>query len=892
MKKLFITFIVLFAASIFAQENYKKVEVFFQDKADIKALAEKGIPVDDGFITKDESIVLFVTEEQFEQIQEVGLKYRVLIDNWEEHFKNRDKLTLYQKEKFISRSREEYGVKDFDFGSMAGYYTMQEVYDELDYMHENYGDIISGKVSIGESLQGRDNYISKISDNPYVDEDEPEVFLNSLIHAREPQGMMTLIYYMYYLLENYGTDPEVTHLVDNREIYFLPIINVDGYKYNIDTNPNGGGMWRKNRRDNGNGSYGVDLNRNWGYEWGYDNGGSSPYPSSPTYRGTAPFSEPTNQVVKEFCEEHNFKTALNYHTYSNLLIVPWGYINQQTTDSAIFKGFAADMTAYNGYTYGTSGEILYPVNGATDDWMYGEQESKNKIISMTPEVGGYNDGFWPEEDRIFPLAQENLRPNLYITWAAGGFVNFVNKQFSQSEFNPGDEVELTATVKNKGLSDAENLLFQLNAVSDNASIIEGEHSLDFLESRTSKELEHTFKFKVDGSANVNEVVELEFISFTGNAPMSRDTIRLNVGTPVAIFNDNAESLSNWNVTGGNGGTEWTTTNSEYYSPDLSFTESPNGNYGDNAQTSMTLTNSISIPANIQPILSFWTKFDIEDGWDCGQIKISSDNGASWQAIGGVYATVGSGDGAQPEGEPVYDGQTQSWVYENIDLSGYSGEQIKLRFTFSSDSYLNRDGWYIDDIKLFHYTIVPVELNSFTANAVDAGVKLNWITGSELNNMGFEIVRSQDKKEWQKIGFVEGNGTTNEKVKYSYLDKSPNGGNLFYRLVQIDFDGTKKTFDPVEVTNETLFKFNLKQNYPNPFNPVTKIKYAIPGNQNVVLTIYSALGEKVATVVDKYQEAGKYELNLSSDALNLSSGIYYYQLKSGNYSKTKKMIVLQ
>jgi murein tripeptide amidase MpaA len=97
------------------------------------------------------------------------------------------------------------------------------------------------------------------------------------------------MYYMWYLLENYGTDPEATYLVDNREMYFVPCFNPDGYEYNRQTDPNGGGMWRKNRRNNG-GSYGVDLNRNFGYMWGYDDLGSSPIPSSETYRGPSAFS--------------------------------------------------------------------------------------------------------------------------------------------------------------------------------------------------------------------------------------------------------------------------------------------------------------------------------------------------------------------------------------------------------------------------------------------------------------------------------------------------------------------------------------------------------------------------------------------------------------------------
>src|SRR5690606_9786063 len=120
--------------------------------------------------------------------------------------------------------------------------------------------------------------------------------------------------------------PEVRYLVDNTEMYFIPCINPDGYIYNETTDPFGGGLWRKNRWKGDDGMvYGVDLNRNYGYEWGADNSGSSPQPNGQTFRGTGPFSEPETQAVKFFCDSHQFRIALNYHTYGNLLIHPWGY---------------------------------------------------------------------------------------------------------------------------------------------------------------------------------------------------------------------------------------------------------------------------------------------------------------------------------------------------------------------------------------------------------------------------------------------------------------------------------------------------------------------------------------------------------------------------------------
>ncbi len=128
---------------------------------------------------------------------------------------------------------------------MGGFYTFDEVVAQLDTMHSLYPNLITKKDSIGSSIEGRTIWAVKISDNPDINEDEPQVFYNSLTHAREPEGMETVIYFMYYLLENYGKDPEVTYLVNNRELYFIPVVNPDGYVYNEQISPEGGGLMEK-----------------------------------------------------------------------------------------------------------------------------------------------------------------------------------------------------------------------------------------------------------------------------------------------------------------------------------------------------------------------------------------------------------------------------------------------------------------------------------------------------------------------------------------------------------------------------------------------------------------------------------------------------------------------
>ncbi|MCP4246172.1 MAG: zinc carboxypeptidase, partial [bacterium] len=172
--------------------------------------------------------------------------------------------------------------------TMGGFRTLSQSWAAIDSVIAAYPAIVSPKLNIGTTLMGNPIYAIRISDNPQTDESEPAVLITGLHHAREPMSTHIVIYTMQQLTQNYGVDPDITTLVDEREIWFIPIINPDGYEYNEAIAPGGGGMWRKNRKDNGDGSFGVDPNRNYGYAWGWDDAGSSPDPFSETFRGTGP----------------------------------------------------------------------------------------------------------------------------------------------------------------------------------------------------------------------------------------------------------------------------------------------------------------------------------------------------------------------------------------------------------------------------------------------------------------------------------------------------------------------------------------------------------------------------------------------------------------------------
>jgi len=234
---------------------------------------------------------------------------------------------------------------NYPYGSMNGFPNLNELYESLDLMQELYPKLITVRKSVGNfrTEEGNLIYYVKLSDNPDLDESEPEILYTALHHAREPVSMSQMLYFMWHLLENYGQDQEITKLVNSRAMYFIPCVNPDGYLYNQKTNPAGQGFWRKNRKEDTDG-VGVDLNRNYGYQWGYNDTGSSPLWGSETFRGENAFSEIETKAIRQFCIDHEFHIALNYHSHGDLLIVPWGYSSLNTVDSSLFCAMAWKYT--------------------------------------------------------------------------------------------------------------------------------------------------------------------------------------------------------------------------------------------------------------------------------------------------------------------------------------------------------------------------------------------------------------------------------------------------------------------------------------------------------------------------------------------------------------------
>jgi carboxypeptidase T len=719
--KLCLLILLAFSVTLFA-ENIKKIKLFINNDLDKQKVYSLSVGLEHSKVDKEGGIILYVDDNEFQAISNSGLNYEILIDDWKAYYHSLPQLTQAEKEMIVAKSEKDFGVNGFGFGSMGGYYTFAEIETNLDEMFQLYPNLITQKFSVGTSVEGRTIWAVKISDNPNVNENEPAVGLDALVHAREPQSMATLMYFIWYLLENYGTDPQVTYLVNNREIYCVPCFNPDGYEYNHLTDPNGGGNWRKNRRNNGNGCYGIDLNRNFSFKWGYDNIGSSSDPCSETYRGPSAFSEPESQAIRDLAIQKHYGTHFNMHTYGDDILYPWGYIDAETPDSLTYREFAADLASYNGYAYGTGYQLLgYPSNGAIRDWMYGEQTEKNKIYSYTIEIGP---SFWPSQSEIFPVAQQNVRTLLYQCFVAGEYVQLVSPNFSKEYFLPDDFVQLNPKYKNKGLSTAYNVYIELTSPSPYINMKTFFVELDSIQARSSIVIFPSLSFIITNSAPLEEEIPLILTTKVNDEIISLDTVKIIIGYPVYIFADSTNDPNTyWTITKTPASSpQWDSTYKSFYSPPNSYTDSKNGNYINNATITMTLTDPIDISGYTNPRFSFRTKFDIENDYDYGQAKVSTNNGSTWIPLEGNYTNPGVSP--QPAGQPVYDGVISNWVKEDISLANYLSSQFKIQFQLKTDQGVTRDGWYIDDIGVFVYTI-PTNISGDTEPGYEFSLGQNY-----------------------------------------------------------------------------------------------------------------------------------------------------------------------
>lgn len=792
----------------FSQQNedfstYVSVKIFVQAPADLHRLQELGITIDHYRGKPGEGIGVVLNLDELRKLQTAAIPHEVVVRDLNKYHLNRPKPTqteLLESQRILNEN----GITGFGYGSMGGFHTYAEVVRQLDTLHLLYPNLITPRDSIGVTEQGRVVWAVEISDNPGIPEpDEATVYFDALHHAREPISMSVLLYYMWWLLENYGSNPEATYLVNNRRICFIPVVNPDGYVYNQQTNPNGGGMWRKNRRNNGGGLYGVDLNRNYGYMWGYDDIGSSPNPGAETYRGPSAWSEPESRAVRDYVLARNPSIAFSIHSVAGRYLNPYGY-RDTVAAYEYYAEYASDFSRFNNYLYGTVYQMLgYYSNGTTRDFLHHDVG----CLAWVPEIAG--SGFWPLQTEIIPLCQENLLAVKYLTWVSGAFADYQSfRVLGTGAAMRGDSVKFSVTVRNKGLTQPARDV-QVSVVSLNANLIPVSTTVlyDSVGVRNAVENANTpFMFAIPPSVPFLSEVRFASTVTQEGVVTSVDTFSVIIGYPRVLFSDDAENgRGNW--VGSGNGVPWDTTYVMAHAAVRSFADSRYGNVANSTNNTFTTAQQINLAGTVNPRLEYFARWSNERNYDYVRIQLSTNSGSTWSNLSGRHTTTVGG-------QPAYTANMGTWAWESINLTSYTGRQILLRFNLISDAGLRGDGFYFDNLRVVDYR------DSITTDA--------------------NVAR-----------------------------------------------GMPETFE-------------LFQNYPNPFNPATQIRYALPVQSSVKLTVFNILGQEIARLVDEVQAGGYHVVawdGTNDNDLIVPTGLYFYKLEASGsdgrlFTSIGKMLVMK
>ncbi|MBM4157567.1 MAG: T9SS type A sorting domain-containing protein [Ignavibacteria bacterium] len=668
--------------------NYSRVKIYLNSENDLLILQNNGITVDEYWGSIKTGIEIEINKEEVQRLKYTGLRYEILIPDLDEYYLNRPAPTeteLLASKIIMAKD----GIKGYTLGTMGGYHKYTEIISVLDTLRLLYPNLITAKQIIGSSQESRTIYAVKISDNPDVDESafEPAVHFDGLHHAREPMSMEVQLYFMWYLLENYSTNLEVQNLVDNREIFFVPIVNPDGYVYNQTNNPNGGGSWRKNRRNSGS-CFGVDLNRNYSYGWGVGSGSSSD-PCSDTYRGPSAFSEPEAQAVRDFILAKHPKIAMSLHSAAGYNLNPYSYCDTVVCFD-VYQDFSSEFGETNQFLYGNVMEMLsYYSAGTTRDYMH-----VNGTFGWTSEMEGSS--FWPSSSQIIPMCSRFLPTMKLVTYFGGGYAKMQNFSVEGKGWaSKGDTLQLYLALRNKGLGlSSKNVVVELTSTFSGLTPLVSTVDYDSIQTRQMKvNTGNPFKFIVPATANIAD--NMKFIASVKqeNAVVSQDTFYITVGKIDTLFADDAENgMGNWTTTSNK--LLWDTSYVSSWTGSKSFADSRYGNSKNSTQSYFNLTPSFNLAGKINPRLEYAVKFATETGYDYVRIQISTNNGSTWTSIASRYTTTFSS-------QPSYIG-VKYWVYDQINLSPYIGQTIKLRFYLYTDAGTPGDGIYIDNFRIVEY----------------------------------------------------------------------------------------------------------------------------------------------------------------------------------------------
>ncbi len=808
-----------------------------------------------------------------------------------------------------------------------GYYTYAEMISAIDALVATYPTLaqkINLTPTVGQrTAGGREIWAIKISDNVGDDAlNEPEVLFIGLQHAREAIGGASMIFFMQYLCENYATDSRVKELVDNRQIYIIPCMNPDGWEYNIgEINAGRTPGWRKNRRAFTSGqttNYGVDLNRNWGIDWGNCAGATSSCGSSSisseTYYGPSAFSEKETQAVRDFTYSRRFVAMIDQHAYGPYYSLPFGRPSLHTMDAHdanYFTYVPAAMGFYNGMRAGNSPQAVnYEVAGGVKDWMLLGNVgtgTKGKVYGMTGEGGagggtpsfGSVASFWPPKEEIINLCKGMVYQNLQLLLSSGTYVDLQDKS------------DIVVTSKNGSFTfDARRVglgndpvtvslipLKNIQSVGDPVTITPA--NLPNYYSVHSAGINYTLHSALTNGQELKYAWRIQAAGIT-----YYDTVtKIYHANPAAVVlaedNMNTGTFStNWIKTGGSAW-DYTANGTGYGGTGRAMSESPTGNYAGNSNILARWNGTFDLSTATASYLSFWVRHRAENFRDKLQLQVSrnSTNGTNgdWTPIAGSHTVQEPGtlDGSTINGQPALTGIRDIWTKVTYDFKDYIGtgnnnSNVRFRFVFTSDpntgtfAFRQDDGFMIDDVKLVRSTAqlvaLPVEFISFTGTLTpERKVALKWEAVVDEKHSYFEVEHSSDGQNFIALAKIN--------HPFSYTDQSPEEGTNYYRIKQYDFDGKFSYSKTISVyLPPTTFGINI---YPNPVNDKINIKIKSPSPERLTIQL-TDLGGKLVLVKNEVVSNGN---TVKVDISHLPDQVYILKLinKSAIVLATEKVV---
>jgi len=876
---------VCFFIPAFSQDKYSKVRINIT-KDHVHDLQVLGMEFDHCYYDEEQQFLMTtLSTHDLNLLKSSRLKYTVLVDDETQDFLKRNKSAdFYQNDNtrqganagarmsfFESPSQ---GIANkiitpaaFTAGSMGGYYTLAEMNTKIDDMVANYPTLVKVDI-IGTTYEGRPIRAVKIASNVTVTKLQPEILIDGLHHAREPLGMMNIIFFMQYLLENYSTNARIKEIVDNRQLYFIPCINPDGYEYNYSTNPAGGGMVRKNRFPNGDGTFGVDLNRNYGYDWGYNNVGSSNVTSADNYRGTGAFSELESKAMRDYVRTRKFKFMLEYHSYGGYWINSYCVPARTLTvkDAAFLKQTGYQMTKYSFYKVGTPlNTVGYEANGGSNDWWFaGDVANIGAIPSFSPEVGLGLATFWPTAGTIIPYCKEVFYGSLQSVLVGGAFVKVEDR--TPLNLPAATSGNFNFAVRRLGVADSSITVSVLpieNILSVGSPVTIS--SLPNYTDTANRSISYTLKTGIPAGGRVRFVYK----SITGGITQL-DTV-VAFYNPTVVFSDDMETAP---VT-----TKWTAATWNYstkkgVSGTHSLANVPatgTANYSANVNVNITTKTALNLTGATAAYLSFWTYYRAENGMDKMQVLgASTATSNAYVALPGINTVAETN--ANIGGVPSFTGQQGYWVRELIDLTPHVGQSnFNLRFNFTSNASVADSGFFVDDITIIKTAaiLLPVQFNSFNGKLLDNMAILDWDVTMDAQFNRFEVERSLNGLSFVKIGTVDAS------QPFKFYDTQTAQGDNYYRIKQIDNDG-KAVYSKIIVLNVPVtHKIGL---YPTFTNTSVNLGIHLEKDENIYVQFIDPMGRMLKLV--NYNVA-KGDNNFSINISSLSSQRYFVKVVNSN-----------